>query len=177
MQYRKRYAGRIVQRKLKDPIIGSSVEIYMCVGGDAVTRQSWPTVPLDCSREDRAARACSEPPRIAHYPSFSFFMLIVLLYAVHDSRCRRQQVSHSKPSAALCSFSLFFTNHFRAVSFLLTFSLSPPFSPKVSLPLSSPYHLVRFLFLSTLSDFVLAVPRSAVLLKLTDDSINTVLFN
>lgn len=56
-------------------------------------------------------------------------------------------------------------------------SLSPPFSLKVSLPLSSPYHLVRFLFLSTLSDFVLAVPRSAILLKPTDDSINTVLFN
>ena len=118
---------------------------FICVGGDAVTRQSWPTVPLDCSREDRAARACSELPRIAHYPSFSFFMLIVLLYAVHDSRCRRQQVSHSKPSAALCSFSSFFINHFRAVSFLLIFSLS--LSLLLSPPKShSPSHLFTISF-------------------------------
>lgn len=127
---------------------------FICVGGDAVTRQSWSTVPLDCSREDRASRACSELPRIAHYPSFSFFMLIVLLYAVHDSRCRRQQVSHSKPSAALCSFSSFFTNHFRAVSFLLIFSLSlssflpqsltPPLISLPSRSISFSFYFVRF---------------------------------
>lgn len=63
------------------------------IGGDAVARQSCPTVLSDCSREDRAPRACSESPRIAHYPSFGFFMLIVPLYAVYDSRCRRQQLS------------------------------------------------------------------------------------
>lgn len=131
-----------------------AVSKFICVGGDAVTRQSWSTVPLDCSREDRASRACSELPRIAHYPSFSFFMLIVLLYAVHDSRCRRQQVSHSKPSAALCSFSSFFTNHFHAVSFLLIFSLSlssflpqsltPPLISLPSRSISFSFYFVRF---------------------------------
>lgn len=86
------------------------------------------------------------------FQTFSCLVLFFLVFHQSFSRC-------------------FFSSYF------LSLSLSPPFSPKVSLPLSSLYHLVRFLFLSTLSDFVLAVPRSAVLLKLTNDSINTVLFN
>lgn len=63
----------------------------MCVrdkfvsNSDAVARQLCPTVPLDSSRDPRAARACSELSRIAHYPSFGFFMLIVLLFPLSSA--------------------------------------------------------------------------------------------